>query len=202
MRCPLCNQQLAKRSGVFVCPKGHGTLVTGRYLSDIEQAANWPENADKVSSDTKQALTCPHCSHTMYKVNYNGTGIIIDACAHCHYRWLDAGEITKIKSFKPNMIAADLLFVAELDHQMRKEAGRKVGEANPRLPLQGSYRFGAEALGDSRARLGAIAGQGLYGIVRGLKESKASRIITLTVLVIFAVLFYLIFIDAKHAFDT
>jgi ribosomal protein L37AE/L43A len=180
MRCPLCNQQLAKRSGVFVCPKGHGTLVTGRYLSDIEQAANWPENADKVSSDTKQALTCPHCSHTMYKVNYNGTGIIIDACAHCHYR----------------------LFVAELDHQMRKEAGRKVGEANPRLPLQGSYRFGAEALGDSRARLGAIAGQGLYGIVRGLKESKASRIITLTVLVIFAVLFYLIFIDAKHAFDT
>lgn len=202
MLCPICNTKLAdQHNGLFMCPDGHGTLVTGKYLSDIEESPQLDETKSTNAVDSKHQIVCPHCSTAMHKVDYNSTDIIIDACTNCHYRWLDSGEVTKIKNHKPDIAAQDLLFIADVDEQIRQADKREIKEANPRLPLQGSYRAGAEVVtgisGDHRVRLGAIAGQGLYGIVKGLTHSKTSRILTIVTLLIFGLLFLLIFWDYR-----
>jgi Zn-finger nucleic acid-binding protein len=202
MVCPICNTQLTSRQkDLFMCANGHGTLVTGKYLSDIEEAPAIAEPASKSSSDTKHEIACPHCSKTMHKVSHNGTSIIIDSCTNCQYRWLDSGEISKIKHFKPNIRTKDLLFITEVDEQIRLVNKREIKEANPRLPLQGSYRAGSEVVaaigGGSQARLGAIVGQGLYAIIKGLVHSKTSRILTLMTLLIFGLLLLLLFWDYR-----
>lgn len=163
-----------------MCSNGHGTLVTGKYLSDIEDSPAFAEPKSTSSADTKHEIACPHCRATMHRVDYNSMDIIIDACTNCHYRWLDSSEVTKIKNYKPDITAQDLLFIADVDEQIRQAHKREIKEANPRLPLQGSYRAGSEVVtgisGDQRVRLGAIVGQGLSGIVKGLVHSKTSRI--------------------------
>lgn len=202
MRCPICNKNLTdQHKGLFVCPDGHGTLVTGKYLSDIEESPEVNETKSSSAVDSKHQIICPHCSSEMHKVDYNSTDIIIDSCTNCHYRWLDSGEITKVKNFKPSIKAEDLLFIADLDDKIHQANKREIKEANPRLPLQGSYRAGAEVVtgisGDHRVRLAAITGQGLYGIVKGLIHSKTSRILTIITLLIFGLLFLLIFWDYR-----
>lgn len=184
-----------------MCPDGHGTLVTGKYLSDIEKSPHLDETKNTSSADSAHQIVCPHCSTEMQKVDYNSTDIIIDACTNCHYRWLDSGEVTKIKNHKPNIAAQDLLSIAYVDERIRQADKREIKEANPRLSPQGSYRAGAEVItgirGDHRARLGAITGQGLYGLVKGLTHSKTSRILTIATLLIFGSLFLLIFWDYR-----
>jgi len=204
MLCPICTSQLTEHQGIFRCNNNHGTLVTGRYLSDIEEKP-YTEPTNSKATDTKQAIKCPHCSITMQKVDYNSTDIFIDACTNCHYRWLDAGEISKIKNFKPDTNAKDLLFIADIDRQIKEDGSREVKEANPRLPLQGSWRAGSEVVGGlsgkrSEVRYSAILGQGLYGIYKGLTHSKTSRYLTIITLVIFGILFYFIVLDARNIF--
>lgn len=200
MLCPICSKQLVEHQSLFRCADNHGTLVTGKYLSDIEDKPV-PEPSGQVLADTKHEIHCPHCAAMMHKVDYNGTSIMIDACTKCHYRWLDAGEIAKIKNHDPKINPQDLLYIADVDEQMRQSQGREVKEANPRLPLQGSWRGGSEVVGGNRAnvRYGAIAGQGLFGIYKGLTHSKTSRILTLVAMIIFGLLVYLFFLDGKNS---
>ena len=63
-----------------MCPDGHGTLVTGKYLSDIEISPYLDETKNTRSVDSKHQVVCPYCSVKMHKVDYNSTDIIIDAC--------------------------------------------------------------------------------------------------------------------------
>ena len=35
----------------------------------------------------------------MVEVDYRGSGIMIDVCLACPYRWLDGGELTKIVEY-------------------------------------------------------------------------------------------------------
>jgi Zn-finger nucleic acid-binding protein len=206
MHCPLCYKKLLnKHRGLSACPDGHGTLATGKYLSDIEESPEVNEIKSSIAVDSAHQIICPHCSSEMHKVDYNNTNIIIDSCINCHFRWLDSGEITKIKNFKPrfnpSIKAEDLLLFVDLDDKIRQANKREIKEANPRLPLQGSYRAGAEVVagisGDHRVRLAAITGQGLYGIVKGLVYSKTSRIITILTLLIIALAFLIIFWDYR-----
>jgi Zn-finger nucleic acid-binding protein len=202
MFCPLCNEKLQQKEGLFICPNGHGTLVTGKYLTDIEDAQPIKEPAK--AADTKHTLHCPHCTTAMQKVDYNSTHIIIDSCTNCHYRWLDGGEITKIRNFKPDITGKDLLYIVGVDEKIRKNSKREIKEANPRIPLQRWYRGGAEFVAvtsrNPSIRLGAIIGQGLYGLIKGLINSRTSRILTITTVVIFAFLFFLVITDARHTF--
>lgn len=205
MLCPICSSQLTEYKSLFRCVNNHGTLITGKYLSDIEKNQTVSDADTQSSVDTKHTIKCPHCSSTMQKVDYNSTKIIIDTCTNCHYRWLDSGEVSKIKNFKPDIDAKSLLFLMDIDKQIKEAGSREVKEANPRLPLQGSWRAGSEVVGGlsgrrSEVRYSAILGQGLYGIYKGLTHSKTSRYLTIITLVIFGLLFYFIVLDAKNIF--
>jgi Zn-finger nucleic acid-binding protein len=202
--CPICANMLhAESRELLDCPKGHGALITGGHLSNLREKPK-PANAPKTSTviNTEHAIECPHCTHAMHKVNYNGTGIMIDACAHCHYRWLDAGEAHKIQHFKPSHSPEDLLFIAEIDRKIQAHPKRDPKEANPELPHRGWwYRLGNAALSPGRAPAG-ILGQGLYGIVHGLVHSKTSRYLVIATIIIFTVLFMFVANDYRDFLDS
>ena len=190
MNCPICRLPLHKeRDNLWLCPHGHGSLITVQLLQDIEQKTI-PENAGVVAVQ-HEVISCPRCGATMKVTNYNATGILIDACMSCHARWLDSGEGAKIKNFKPAFTSEDLLFLLDVDLKMRKydEDG---AEANPNMPNTWNYMRGLRPT----AGLGGIVGGGMYGLVKGLMHSKHSRILIIVTLIIFGMLFWLVALDA------
>ena len=46
------------------------------------------------------SVICPNCQHPMVLVDYQDSGVEINSCEHCPYRWLDADEITELASGK------------------------------------------------------------------------------------------------------
>lgn len=188
MNCPICQLQLRQENtDLWICPQNHGSLITARFLQDIEQKAIHEDNTAEATHHG--AIACPSCNTLMTMVNYSSTGIFIDACPTCHARWLDSGECAKIKHFKPVFTSEDLLFLLDIDLKM-KEHHNPV--ANPSMPrhwgLVRGTRYGEGIQG--------ILGAGTFGLAKGLIHSKHSRILVLTTLVIFGVLFWLVFLDA------
>ena len=144
-------------------------------------------------------LYCPNCSNKMDKVDYNLTGIIIDSCTACPYRWLDAGEVAKIQDDRSISDVDDLLFLLKVNERLKElDVKNEVSEdeRNPRLPLQGSYRSAAGLTGSMRG----IAGAGIYGLIKGLLVSKFTRILLLVSIVIFILLYILIYVDYRFTF--
>lgn len=204
MLCPKCSQPLSKqKNGMLLCPLGHGRLMSGKHLKDIKDVPSAPSHTP--TANTNKTISCPHCSSDMHKVNYNNTDVIIDACASCHYRWLDAGEVEKIQTHKPEIPAEDLMFIVGVDEQIRESSQVDTKDPNPRLPLQGSYRAGSEVVGavsgnSGKVRLAAIFGQGLFGFLKGMTHSRTSRILTLITVVALGLTFYLVFLASQEAF--
>lgn len=100
MKCPICG-------GVFIevgpgarrCPTSEGMLVSAKVL---KEAGAHVIRADALGAKivavrrAKRVINCPNCLSQMMVVDYSGLGILIDVCFSCPYRWLDAGELTKI----------------------------------------------------------------------------------------------------------
>jgi Zn-finger nucleic acid-binding protein len=101
MKCPICKDKLVEVGpGARRCRNRHGFVVSAKVLkeggahvmrADATDAAGiaydaWPE----------RVIHCPACLSQMMAVDYGGLGIMIDVCFSCPYRWLDAGELTKI----------------------------------------------------------------------------------------------------------
>ncbi len=190
MYCPICKKSLTRYEPALLCPAGHGVLVTGRFLGDIEKTSledNIPPGSSHIN--TSHHLICPRCSGQMQKVNYNHTGIIIDVCISCSYRWLDKGEVNKIKNYKPNFKPEDLLLIDSIN-QKTKELEPIDSDVNPRIPRFNIIRLVSS--GDSRRTLAALGGMGLYGIVVGMIKSKLLRVVIPLMLLFFALGYYFI----------
>ncbi len=209
MHCPICNNPLTEMDGVFMCPSGHGTLMSGKLLGELKELNIPDETPSAQSQDTaKKNLICPHCSAPMQKVNYNDTGIIIDSCTNCPYRWLAAGEIEKIEEYKPNIHPQDLLFLVGLQEKSKALASDNTdtgGDVNPEVPLYvgvlgGSIR-GYMAGSDSRT-LGWLTGAGMYGLITGMIKSKVVRIIAPIVILGFIVLGYMLLKQLNGVFSS
>lgn len=197
MNCPICNRKLVEEDEVLICPAGHGTLMTGKLLGELRRL-NVPDEAPTAKlPDDKKSLICPNCSKRMQKVNYNDTEIIIDACTNCPYRWLDAGEVEKIKDFKPKLSPEDLLFLEGLREKTATLTGRSAtnDDPNPEVLLSSGVWGGAirgGAAGDDRRTLGYLVGAATYGLIAGAFKSKFIRIIAPFVVIGFIILGYLI----------
>jgi Zn-finger nucleic acid-binding protein len=188
MWCPFCKQKLNRQTaGYYTCPDSHGVLLSSRLLADMAQLQERraPQQTNRMRH---HPIICPQCGNRMAAVDYKGTGVMIDSCTHCHSRWLDSGELHKIQTHKPTFKPEDLLLLLDIDTATDNEKARK--NPNPQLPLQGSYRTIASINGETR--LGGIFGAGFYGLARGLKESGLSRILILTTLGAFIILFLLV----------
>ena len=102
--CPICKSKMKLTQYWQECSKGHGRLLQAKTLSMLR---NQTINQDKYlvedkllgsSVNHKDQIICPNCNDIMLPVNYAMSGIIIDSCQNpkCLYRWLDAGELSKI----------------------------------------------------------------------------------------------------------
>lgn len=205
MECPSCGNKLDSLKGSFVCPDGHGALVTSKHLiekdnqfiSEIEDYKN-----RHLSKTTTHEIACPHCGAVMHKADYNGSGIIIDSCMKCHYRWLDYGEFRNIKDHKPGIKPDDLLFLGELDGNIAELHGQE--NPNKRLwaydSWWGGLMRGYGAL-NSRRTLGFLTGFSIYGLINGFKsKSIFMRVVSLFFLIVLCALAYLLFNQMQKIF--
>jgi len=194
MNCPICSNNLKRDDSVFICPSGHGTLAGGKFLGQIEKAS-LDDEAQTLQLNTEHKLNCPHCQQPMTKVNYNYTGIIIDSCTSCHYRWLDTGEAKKIKDYKPDTKPEHLLAILELEDKTKKLAQQDSSDNIPKDPLRSSAAGGLVrgwASGDSRRTLSLLSGIAMWGLITGMIKSKFMRIVGPFFILVLITLGYLI----------
>lgn len=92
MQCPRCQASLRGEDGQYRCERGHGVLLSGAQLIRLKK----PVAPQRILTETQLAeqpgVDCPNCMLGMKPVDYQQTGVVIDACMQCGYRWLDNGE--------------------------------------------------------------------------------------------------------------
>lgn len=195
MNCPICNSELlAHQKDLLICPKGHGTLITGKLLSNKDDSLIYSESNNTNTKNTNHNITCPNCSKEMHKVDYSSSGVVIDSCINCHFRWLDSGEINKIKNFKPNLSPVDLELIKDLYKLINEADSYKVEEANPSIPYS---MLNNNKLG-SQFNIFLM----FKTIVIGLFHSKTSRILTIITIIILTLLILFIFFDYQDTIQS
>lgn len=207
MYCPACKQTLEKYKNCFICPNSDGALITNRQLVEKDENlitgidANRSNKAIELPQrDTE--IACPHCGAAMHLVDYNFTGIMVDSCTGCHYRWLDKGEFRKIKDHKPRMKGEDILFLLDLEQKIETldKMEKTKNDPNAEVPLYasgwGGFVRGGMA-GNSRRTLGWLLTAGMFGLITGIIKSKLIRIVAPFIILGFAILGYLIWKQVK-----
>lgn len=137
MNCPVCGKKLVEqKEGYLICPAGHGALVDAKYLRSqkMKPLAEDEINQLELPAQRMSNIICPHCQHWMQKSNYNDSGIIIDACTNCEYRWLDTDEVKRVKKLKLHTNPNELLFVDEINQKLSKTSGQKDQLVAPSTP--------------------------------------------------------------------
>lgn len=92
MQCPRCQADLRGEDGQYRCEKGHGVLLSGAQLIRLKKPIARRRILTEAQLAEEPGADCPNCMLGMKPVNYQQTGIVIDACVQCGYRWLDNGE--------------------------------------------------------------------------------------------------------------
>ncbi len=99
MDCPICGVRMQPAESWLACVNNHGILVTGRQLLQLRSAADPKILATALKTEdqiTNRTLTCPYCRSAMKETVYQNTGIGVDVCPSCRYRWLDYKEVAEI----------------------------------------------------------------------------------------------------------
>jgi Zn-finger nucleic acid-binding protein len=197
MLCPYCNSNLIAEQGIFICPNFHGTLMSGQLLGNINHINVDDSRSSSTNDSLNKKILCPNCHNEMEKVNYNDTGILIDSCPNCPYRWLDRGEISKIKLAKPKINPNDLIFLSDLQSTTQAIA------PNPNLynttlvnPWVESFVEGVAAGNESKT-LGLLGGLATYSLTKVMIKSKFFRVIDAIFIIFFIILGYLILKQLK-----
>lgn len=168
MNCPYCTQPLQPLSGeVYACPQRHGVLMSGTHLAAKSQSLaskiDTHEGSAVMGSSTKPSI-CPHCTGTMVAVDYNSTGVEIESCESCRFRWLDHGEYRKLVDHRPQLNPEDVLFLSELDKEMEQS---ETGEQDELRESQDGWNESrAIAAGNSGRTLYLLAGTAVTGLAR------------------------------------
>lgn len=121
MHCPICIESLSETDTGNLCPKGHGVLLTSKQLRDIENLTLSSAGDQSDAMLRAPSINCPQCGQSMEVVNYNSTGILIDACTICHIRWLDSKEAHKIQTLKQKISSNDGDYLAKIDSQLHAQ---------------------------------------------------------------------------------
>ncbi|HET6924862.1 MAG TPA: zf-TFIIB domain-containing protein [Candidatus Saccharimonadales bacterium] len=95
--CPICRQAMRITDNWQRCPAGHGILLDGKDLVRLRHGRLKIDNDPKSAAPHEQ-LICPNCHNPMVHVDYQDSGVVIDSCEHCPFRWLDADEVTAIEA--------------------------------------------------------------------------------------------------------
>lgn len=196
LSCPICNKALISHDSFLACPNHHGALFNGKQLLNRGQLTEPVNNVENIN--TAHTITCPSCSHQMQKVNFNNTGVYIDSCTNCPYRWFDDGELEKINTYKnvPTDGGKELLTLSDVDRRID----------NPPQPLKEIDRIPdsirsfatAYSLIASGGTQSGILALGLYGIFKSLLHSRFTRILLIVIVIAFIGIAAYMFYTAKQ----
>jgi len=95
--CPICSQTMTMQDNWQLCPAGHGVLISGRDIIRLRHR-QLQIPADAAKAVAHGSLTCPNCHFQMEEVDYQDSGVKIDSCENCPFRWLDANEVGELAS--------------------------------------------------------------------------------------------------------
>lgn len=93
--CPICKTPMTVKADWLECAQGHGILINGRYVIKIRDKQLSVEET-KENPAAHGQIICPNCNTPMQTTNYQNSGVVIDSCTNCPFRWLDANEAKKI----------------------------------------------------------------------------------------------------------
>lgn len=201
MECPVCNNPLEHiMKNAFICPKGDGILVTSKQLLEKDSEIVKHTHDEATTTNRNHDISCPHCHAMMHRVNYSSTGIIIDSCMKCHYRWLDRGEFKKIKNYKPKLSLTDMAFLQELQQRINDlDSSTSVlysGEwdtlVRNHIELKDDLPGYMNTPEEMRRNFGYTAGIGIYGLIVSMIHSKFMRVVGPILLIGLFVLAYFI----------
>lgn len=203
MICPLCSRPLTTLANdCFACPQDDGVLISNRHLVNkdpvvVHEVASAEADTAGAIPLRDQDLVCPHCDAAMHRVNYNSTGIIIDTCTTCSYRWLDRGELQKIATFKPKLLAEDMLFLLSVQQQINRSTTS--ANSNPDVPLSSGIAGGivrGSVAGNSQRTGGYLLGAGMYTLIESLR-TKRGRLLLLLFFIVFGAAGYAIYLQMR-----
>lgn len=97
LSCPICRKVMTVQENWQLCPEGHGVLLSGRDIIGLRHH-QLEIPADPTKAVKHGQLTCPNCHYQMQSVNYEDSGVEIDSCENCPFRWLDANEVGALGS--------------------------------------------------------------------------------------------------------
>lgn len=152
LTCPACGGEMTKlfvedvAIHVDICLDGcGGILFDNRELEKFDEPH---ENADKILgmykdktfelTDESAPRVCSVCGATMMKMGAGSGGVELDCCAFCGAKFLDYGELQRIRDGKRNSINQDTLDF--LDIALKKEIdevtyGLRPKNSSPRRQL-------------------------------------------------------------------
>lgn len=173
--CPVCQAALAQtQNEALICNSGHGLLLTGKMLHEgLSIQSDVPPQSSQ--QNITKPLQCPNCSNEMVKTDYDSKGVIIDSCPSCPYRWLDAGELTKIGQHSSELSADQLLFL----HSIESSTKHSDDDVDYSLPGTTTYRTGL-----TRNPLAGLLAMATSGAIFGLVRSKQTRMFVLVSLAV------------------
>lgn len=110
MKCPKCNKNLEgiKINSVKVdrCKNCGGLWFDKDKLKIVrdhrDENLSWLDfdlwkDRNKLTTSGK-SIDCPRDGKPLFKIKYNGTGVMVDVCLNCRGIWLDKNELDKIIS--------------------------------------------------------------------------------------------------------
>ena len=148
--CPACNERMEKvfmpEAGVNVdiCLNGCGGLFFDNR--ELEKFDELHENADKIIEAVKgktfkavnedEVRICPCCGHPMTKMGAANGAVQIDVCNTCGGKFLDHGELEKIREYQDQDDSA----VDELMNSIYRENLHEVLGNNANRAIKSSPR--------------------------------------------------------------
>lgn len=101
LKCPVCQKTMvmSDNNSVQACPDGQGILLSGKDLMALRHQ-EFDFKADPAKATNHGTLTCPNSHDQMVQIDFEDSGVTIDTCSSCPFRWLDADEIAEIASGK------------------------------------------------------------------------------------------------------
>jgi Zn-finger nucleic acid-binding protein len=125
-RCPICKLHLEPFvEDTYTCPDNHGVLIAEGHLADEDGQVTQQIEAREGSTlealpGRGHSISCPHCEALMDRVDYNFTGVIVDVCTRCKYRWVDQDQLAKLEALPMTLTATDAEFFSKLKKSKHK----------------------------------------------------------------------------------
>jgi Zn-finger nucleic acid-binding protein len=128
LTCPACGNEMkkiyleGKSINIDICLDGcGGILFDNRELEKCDEAhENVTEILEAISNktfikvDESAQKECPVCGAIMMKMGAGSGNVQLDCCAHCGAKYLDNGELQRMRNGQKDIVPSELITAMDL----------------------------------------------------------------------------------------